>query len=71
MHRLALLAVLLSGCSAQPEVYQVAFSRVASERVMERMEYCAKAVSEIPLPLDEEAKNAIYSDCLIQVGATI
>ena len=71
MHRLALLVVLLSGCAAQPEPYQVAFSRVASERVMERMQYCAKAVSEIPLPLDDEAKNAIYSDCLIQVGATI
>ncbi|WP_061238188.1 hypothetical protein [Ectopseudomonas composti] len=71
MLRLALLAVLLTGCAAQPEPYQVAFSRVSSERVMERMEFCAKAVSEIPLPLDDEAKNAIYSDCLIQVGATI
>lgn len=71
MHRLALLAMLLSGCAAQPEPYQLAFSRIASEHVMQRMEYCAKAVSEIPLPLDDEAKNAIYSDCLIQVGATI
>lgn len=71
MHRLALLAVLLSGCAIEPDPAAVAFSRHASERVMQRMEYCAKAVADIPLPLDDEAKNAIYSDCLIQVGATI
>jgi len=38
MHRLVLLSVLLSGCAVQPEPYQVASSRVASERVMQRME---------------------------------
>lgn len=71
MHRFVLLAVLLTGCAQSPEPYQVAFSRESSERVMHRMEFCAKAVAEIPMPLDDEAKNAIYSDCLIQVGATI
>ena len=71
MHRLALLSVLLFGCAVEPDPAAVAFSRHASERVMHRMEFCAKAVADIPLPLDDEAKNAIYSDCLIQVGATI
>lgn len=71
MHRLALLAVLLSGCAIEPDPPAVAFSRHASERAMQRMEYCAKAVADIPLPLDDQARNAIYSDCLIQVGATI
>ncbi len=71
MHRLVLLSVLLSGCAVEPDPAAVAFSRHASERVMQRMEYCAKAVADIPLPLDDEARNAIYSDCLIQVGATI
>lgn len=71
MHRLVLLSVLLSGCAIEPDPAAVAFSRHASERVAQRMEFCAKAVADIPLPLDDEAKNAIYSDCLIQVGATI
>lgn len=71
MHRFVLLALLLTGCAQSSEPYQVAFSRESSERVMYRMEFCAKAVAEIPMPLDDEAKNAIYSDCLIQVGATI
>lgn len=71
MRRLVLVALLLGGCATQPDHHRQAFSQHAYERIMRRMEFCAKAVADTPLPLDDDAKNAIYADCLTAVGATI
>lgn len=65
-----MLVLLLCGCSPADE-YMARFSQDQSARNFRAMEYCANAVAEVALPLDDAAKNAIYSDCLIQVGATI
>lgn len=70
MLKSCMLVFLLCGCYPADH-YMARFSQEQSDRNFRAMEYCANAVAEIPLPLDDEAKNAIYSDCLIQVGATI
>lgn len=65
MHTICMVLTFLSACTA-PQFYGAEYSRAESNKAFSKMVYCASQAAELPA----DSKNAIYTRCLVALGAT-